>query len=336
MKRITTILCFGLLALLLTGAALDKYNVTVNGTGALLPPYTNFFDINRAHGSNAFSQTFGSSNALYLLTARVNTESNRINALETADTLLATKAALNTESNRINSLNAVTQALGTAAFTASTAYATAAQGAKADAAIQGIIVTGNATGETNGNTVTVNVTGGGGGSSPITVITPTLGMSSNTVSESSIFSGVITNNTLTNGRTLKVVAYGIYTNATAGVVSITLKVKIGGVEVYSDAAGTVAQSSTPRNWRIELFVRGFGDASQFTSGTFQLSPNSTADTGLGDAAGTTYLKNALISSLDNSTVDMTSGDKTFDVTITQGTASTSAVWVTKTVAMEIQ
>jgi len=308
MKKLTTILCFSLLALLLTGAALDKFNLNVNSTGAILPPYSNaFWVINTPAASNALSQTFGSSNSLFLLTGRAA------------------------------NLEAVTNAFGDIITTDAADYATAAQGAKADTAIQGIIVTGNATGETNGRVVSINVTGGGsGGSSPITVITPTLGMSSNTVAESSLFSGTITNNTLTNGRTLKVIAYGIYTNATAGAVTITLKVKIGGVEVYSDAAGSVAQSSTPRNWRIEMMVRSYGDDSQFTAGMFQLGPNSTADTGLGDAAGTAFLKNAPISSLDHSTVDMTSGDKVFEVSLTQGTASTSAVWVTKIVEMEIK
>jgi len=198
--------------------------------------------------------------------------------------------------------------------------------------VRGVTVVGNASITTNNGIVTITVTNSSSG--PL-LLSPTLGMSSNSTSEATIVSATVTNNTLLTGKTLRVIAHGIYTNATVGAVSITVAVKLGGTTLYSDAAGTVAQSSTPRNWRIEAYVYGIGTTSQFMNGLFQLGPNSGADTGLGDAAGTAYLKNALISSLNNSAVDMSSGDKTFEITITQGTASADAVWVTKQATVEL-
>jgi hypothetical protein len=112
----------------------DRHPLHVNSAYELVNG-SSFWPANKTTASNYWSTTFAPSNSLFLLTGRVG------------------------------DLETITSTFGDIITTDIADYATAAQGAKADTAIQGIIVTGNGTGTTNDRTVTINITGGGGGTS---------------------------------------------------------------------------------------------------------------------------------------------------------------------------
>jgi len=89
MKRITLILFGGLVALLLTGAALDKYGLYVNSTGAILPPFSNLvWSANRPAISNELATTFALNNATLNSISAINLsgQSGKVFAVNEAET----------------------------------------------------------------------------------------------------------------------------------------------------------------------------------------------------------------------------------------------------------
>lgn len=144
---------------------------------------------------------------------------------------------------------------------------------------------------------------------------------SNSAAEQTVYSHTVPAGTLSQGRSYRLLMYGVWLNNTGSNQTITLKVKYGATTLFDDITGAIATGAAYRWWRLAVTLSANGSVSAQTfEGAFSLSDLTVTTAGVGNLTGAAILYPAPFGGV--STIDGTA-DRDFVVTWTNSAASTS-------------